>query len=277
MRAHVLTRCRRVALALGLAGSAAVVTARGQVPPPLAQPTAADLASGAKVFEVYCARCHGMDGSGGSGPPLTRPRLRRAADEAGVIAIVSEGVPGTSMMGAWSLSEIETQQVAAYVRSLGQRPPETLTGDADSGRRVYDSAGCAACHILEGGGTAFGPDLTDVGVLRGTAYLRESLINPAAARPERPLPYEPYGYPAYVQVRARPRRGDEVVGVRVNEDTFTIQLRDKTGRLVSFRKADLQQLAFEPETSVMPSYRGQLDDTQLNDLVAYLMTRTGRP
>jgi hypothetical protein len=80
-----------------------------------------------------------------------------------------------------------------------------------------------------------------------------------------------------VQVRARPRRGDEVVGVRVNEDTFTIQLRDKTGRLLSFRKADLQQLAFEPETSVMPSYRGQLDDTQLNDLVAYLMTRTGRP
>ena len=277
MRAHVLTRCRGVALALGLAGTAAVVAARGQVLPPLEQPTAADLASGAKVFEVYCARCHGIDGTGGSGPPLTRPRLRRAADAAGVIAIVSEGVPGTSMMGAWSLSEIEKQQVGAYVGSLGQRPPEPLTGDPDRGRRVYATAGCATCHILEGEGTAFGPDLTDVGVLRGKAYLRESLITPAAAHPDRPVPYEPYGYPAYVSVRARSQRGEEVSGVRVNEDTFTIQLRDKTGRLLSFRKADLQQLTFELGASAMPSYRVQLDDAQLDDLVAYLMTRKGRP
>lgn len=275
MRAPALTRRRGVTLALVLA-ACAVVSARGQAPAPLAQATAADLASGAKVYEVYCARCHGIDGSGGAGPPLARPRLRHAADEAGIIAIVAEGLPGTSMMGAWSLSDSEKQQVAAYVRSLGQRPAEALPGDVERGRGVYLSASCGTCHIVDGEGTGLGPDLTDVGVLRGKSYLLESLVDPAAARPERSVPYEPYGYPAYVPVRARPRRGDEVLGVRVNEDTFTIQLRDKTGRLHSFRKADLEQLAFEPRTSLMPSYRGQLDEAQLNDLVAYLMTRKGR-
>lgn len=264
-------------LALALAAGLGVAAARGQVPTPLATPTAADLSSGARVYEVYCARCHGLDGSGGSGPPLARPRLRKAADEPGILTILVEGIPGTAMQSAWMLSEVEIRQVAAHVRALGQRAPEPLTGDPDRGRGVYATAGCATCHILDGDGTAVGPDLTEVGVVRGAAFLRESLLDPAAAHPTRAVVYEPYDYPAYVPVRAQPRQGAEVVGVRVNEDAFTIQLRDKTGRLHSFRKADLQRLAFEPGTSLMPSYRGQLDGPQLDDLVAYLMTRRGRP
>ena len=264
-------------LALALAAGVGVAAARGQGPTPLASPSAADLSSGARVYEVYCARCHGLDGSGGSGPPLARPRLRRAADEAGILAIVIEGIPGTAMPSAWMLSEAELRQVAAHVRTLGQRPPEPLPGNPDRGRGVYAAAGCATCHILDGDGTAVGPDLTEIGVVRGAAFLRESLIDPAAARPARSLAYEPYESPAYVPVRALPRQGAEILGIRVNEDTFTIQLRDKTGRLHSFRKADLQRLAPEPGTSLMPSYRGQLDATQLDDLVAYLMTRRGLP
>jgi hypothetical protein len=89
------------------------------------------------------------------------------------------------------------------------------------------------------------------------------------------VPYEPYAVPAYVMVRAQPHDGAEVVGVRLNEDAFTIQLRDPQGRVHSFRKADLRRLQPEPETSLMPSYRGQLADTELDDLVAYLMTRQG--
>ena len=232
MRAHVLTRCRGVALALGLAGSAAVVAARGQVPPPLAQPTAADLASGAKVFEVYCARCHGIDGTGGSGPPLTRPRLRRAADEAGVIAIVA----GRSARDIDDGRVVTVRNREAAGRGLRSIARAAAAGDVDRRSRSRPPRSTPAPAARPATSSTarerrFGPDLTDVGVLRGTAYLRESLIDPAAARPERPVPYEPYGYPAYVPVRARPRRGDEVVGVRVNEDTFTIQLRDTTGRL----------------------------------------------
>ncbi|MBK5295802.1 MAG: c-type cytochrome [Vicinamibacteria bacterium] len=250
-----------------------VASAQVPLPKPLTRVTAADLEGGAKAYTTYCARCHGLDGSGGMGPPLARPRLRRAADDTAIIDILVNGIPGTAMMAAWSLSEREITQVTSYVRSLGRRPAEALPGDPARGHAVYARAACATCHIVGGDGSGLGPDLTDVGTRRGSAFLRESLLDPGAARPERAVPYEPYAYPAYVIVRAQPRGGAEVTGVRVNEDTFTIQIRDQQGRLHSFRKADLQRLQPVPEMSLMPSYRDTLNRAEINDLVAYLMMR----
>jgi cytochrome c oxidase cbb3-type subunit III len=261
-----------LAIAIGFA-CLPVAAAQAPLPKPLENATAGDLEGGAKAYTMYCARCHGLDGSGAMGPPLARPTLRRAVDDAAIIDILVNGIPGTAMMAAWSLSASEITQVAAYVRSLGRRPSEALAGDPARGHAIYTRVGCATCHIVDGEGSGLGPDLTDVGTRRGSAFLRESLIDPGAARPERAVPYEPYGYPAYVVVRAQPRGGAEVLGVRVNEDTFTIQLRDPQGRLHSFRKADLHYLRPEPATSLMPSYRDTLDDGEINDLVAYLMMR----
>jgi cytochrome c oxidase cbb3-type subunit III len=251
----------------------AAAAAQPPMPEPLDHPTAADLSNGAKVFATYCSRCHGFDGTGGMGPPLARPRLRRAHDERGILEILVNGVPGTAMMAAFWLSALETQQVAAYILSLGQRPEEPLPGDAARGAGVYARSGCAACHIIEGAGTGVGPELSDIGALRGAAFLRQSILDPAAARPERPVPFEPYGYPAYLIVRATPRGGSEIVGMRLNEDAFTIQLRDQQGLLHSLRKADLDRLTPEPGTSLMPNYRDVVKGQDLDDLVAYLMTR----
>jgi putative heme-binding domain-containing protein len=250
-----------------------VVAAQGPRPRPIENPTAADLQGGARTYTTYCGRCHGLGGNGGTGPPLARPRLRRAADQAAIIGILIDGIPGTSMLGAWSLSEREILQVTAYVHSLGQRPEEPLPGDPARGRAVYARAGCATCHIVDGEGSGLGPDLTDVGRRRGAAMLRQSLLDPGAVKPERAVPYEPYGYPAYVVVRAQARGAAEVIGVRVNEDSFTVQLRDPQGRLHSFRKADLQYLHADSGTSLMPSYRDALQGGEINDLVAYLMMR----
>ena len=265
-------RLRLLSVAFCLAWPS-IASAQVPVVKPLARATAADLKGGAKAYTTYCARCHGLDGTGGMGPPLARPKLRRAADEAAIIDIVMNGIPGTAMMGAWSLSEREIRQVTAYVRSLGRRPAEALPGDPTRGQAIYARAACATCHIVGGDGSGLGPDLTDVGTRRGSAFLRESLLDPGAARPERSVPYEPYGYPAYEIVRAQPRGGTEVVGVRLNEDSFSIQIRDQQGRLHSFRKADLQRLQPAPDMSLMPSYRDALTGAEINDLVAYLMMR----
>ncbi len=264
-------RQRLLVITLSLAWPS-VAAAQALAPKPLERATAADLEGGAKAYATYCARCHGFDGTGGMGPPLARPRLTRAADEAAIIGILVDGIPGTAMMAAWSLSEREIRQVAAYVSALGRRPTEALPGDPALGRAVYSRVGCASCHIAHGEGSGLGPELTDVGRLRGAEYLRESLLDPGAARPERAVPYEPYAYPAYVVVRAQPQAGPQVTGVRVNEDAFTIQIRDPQGRVHSFRKADLQGLLPEPGTSLMPSYRDTLRGDDLNHLVAYLMT-----
>jgi len=268
-----MTTRTRTALALAALWALLASAAAAQAPPaPIAAPTAQELARGAKIFGQYCARCHGFDATGGMGPPLARPRLRRAADEAGIIDILLKGVPGTAMPAAWSLSTRDVAEVAAYVRSLGQRPPEPLPGDAERGRAVYARSACVTCHLVNGEGGTVGPELSAIGVMRGSVFLRQSLVDPSAARPERSVSYEPYGYPAYEVVRARLRAGDDVEGVRLNEDAFTIQIRDRAGRLHSLRKSELSALRPDPSTSLMPAYKDVLTAAELNDLVSYLMT-----
>jgi putative heme-binding domain-containing protein len=255
-----------------IASGAVTSAAQSPRPKPLENPTTADLERGASLFVASCARCHGVDGSGGTGPPLARPRLQRAADEAAIIEIIMDGVPGTSMPAGWVYSESEVVLLAAHVRSLGRRPLEPLPGDPVAGRAVYTRLSCDGCHIVDGAGTAVGPELTNIGALRGAGFLRESLLDPGAARPERSVPYEPFSYPAYAIVRAKPRGAAEVTGLWLNEDSFTIQLRDDGGRVRSFRKAELERLQVERNTSRMPSYRDTLTSRDADDLVAYLMT-----
>ena len=67
------------------------------------------------------------------------------------------------------------------------------------------------------------------------------------------------------------------MGFVVNEDTFTLQLRDAAGALHSLRKADLARLENEPSASLMPSYKGMLTEAELQDLVAYLASLRGEP
>ena len=62
-----------------------------------------------------------------------------------------------------------------------------------------------------------------------------------------------------------------MVGLRLNEDSFTVQLRDRSGHVRSFKKADLERMQAE-RASTMPSYRDALTSRDADDLVAYLMT-----
>ena len=97
-----------------------------------------DLERGHQLFDVHCARCHGIGGTGGMGPPLARAKLRRAPDDPSLLAVLGGGIPGKAMPAFWQLSEGEVAQVAAYVRSLGRRPAETAPGDPARGKALYD-------------------------------------------------------------------------------------------------------------------------------------------
>jgi len=61
----------------------------------------------------------------------------------------------------------------------------------------------------------------------------------------------------------------------VNEDTFSIQLRDATNRVHSLWKAELRQLDKQWGRSPMPSYAAALAPAELDDLVAFLAAQRG--
>jgi putative heme-binding domain-containing protein len=220
----------------------------------------ADLARGEKLFQGHCALCHGTKGEGGRGPLLTQPKLPRAPDNAALVKVIEEGIRGTEMPGAWQMSPAEMRQTAAYVRSLGRVPAKPVPGDPRQGAEIYRGKGaCATCHAIKSEGGISGPNLAGIGVRRSAAYLRESLVDPEAAVPE-----------GYLLVRLAAKTGTTVTGVRVNEDSFSIHVRDDSGRSHSFWRHELAAIDRQRGKSPMPSYKGQLSEPELTDLVAYL-------
>lgn len=215
---------------------------------------------GKTLFDAHCARCHGIGGTGGEGPSLAVPVLRHAADDEALATVIRDGIENTDMPGNWMLGENEVRALVDYVRSLGRVEPEPLPGDPGRGRAIYESLGtCTVCHIIKGDGGTIGPDLSTTGLTRGVDYLRESLVDPGKTVPER-----------YVVVHAVTEDGREITGVRVNEDSFTVQVRDEAGEFHSLDKLLLRKLEKKFGESLMPSYASELSPEELDDLVAYL-------
>ena len=225
----------------------------------------ANVDAGKKIFERHCALCHGIDGKGGRGPALNRARLTHAPDDAALKSVIADGI-APNMPEAWFLNEEEIANVAAFVRSLSQVPADPIPGDAARGASVYAKSGCSACHILGETGRAYGPELTAIGERRSASFLKQAIQKPASSLPE-----------DFLFVKATTRSAETVEGVRVNEDSFTIQIKDASGRYHSLRKDALKDLQKRRGESPMPAFENVLSDTDLQDLVAYLAAQRGKP
>ncbi|MEX2303563.1 MAG: c-type cytochrome [Bryobacterales bacterium] len=257
-------------LALGLAllcsllCSSSWAQTEEELPPrPAASPE--NQALGEKLFQGHCAPCHGPGGEGGSGATLARPKLRHASDVEGLFRVIKRGVPGTEMPSAWQMNDREVWFVTGFVDSLGKRAPEGVPGDPVAGEGIYRGKGnCLMCHTAEIPGGLAGPDLTDVGARRSASYLRRSLLEPEADMPAE-----------FLQVRVVTRDGKSITGVRLNEDTFTIQIRDYSDHLHSFLKEEVSEIDKQRGKSPMPGYKETLTEAELTDLVAYLVSLRG--
>jgi putative heme-binding domain-containing protein len=225
---------------------------------------AVDLNAAKEIFQSRCALCHGLNGGGGRGPDLRRPTLTHAANVAEIQSVIENGI-WPDMPPAWYLDPDELASIAAYVRSLGTVPPEKLPGDPQRGKLIYARSACASCHVLNGAGAGIGPDLTGVGSRRGAAQLRQTILDPAKAMPD-----------GFLLVDLVTPGGEAIRGIRLNEDTFTIQIRDLQGGIHSFRKADLGRLDKLRNQTPMPAFGSQLAGPDLEDLIAYLTSERGR-
>ena len=233
-------------------------------------PTPQSLAEGKTLFEGACAGCHGIDGSGANGPNI-RGVGKDLGPEGIYSVIYTGGAIGSGMPAFSSLGEDKIWVLANYVSSFGEVGGGAATGDPAKGKEVYDANGCSTCHMIRSQGGDSGPDLSQIGGVRSVGFLHDALIDPGANLPQSDASLqERANYPAYTMYRVVMKDGKPIEGMRVDEDSFSIQLRDAKGQLHSINKLDASKIEVLPSKSFMPSYKDKLTETQLNDLVAYL-------
>jgi cytochrome c oxidase cbb3-type subunit 3 len=246
---------------------------------PLAgDPKAAKL--GEFQFRINCAFCHGLGARGGGrGPDLTRAQKRYAHSDAQMFQIISNGIPGTAMPANGTngqgvgMTDAEIWQLISYIRSVEIKTSAQPTGNAAHGKQLfYGDANCSGCHMVEGKGGRLGPDLTAVGGARTMESLVDSVRNPSRrlawglteATKEFPQEYE--------TVTVVTAEGQEIKGVALNEDDFSIQMMDMSENVHLFEKGKLRAFA-KSRVSLMPPYETSvLSDKDLQDIVAYLLS-----
>jgi len=224
--------------------------------------------AGRSTFSSYCAGCHGLDGSGSDKAVniSAGSRVSRISD-AELSGIILHGVPGTGMPAFRTLTPAQIRSVVGYLRSLqGKAGGSSLPGNATRGKEVFFGKGdCSRCHTVSGEGGFLGPDLTEYGATASATAIRDEIVRSPRA-PAR-------GYRRAVITTAN---GERIEGLIRNEDNFSIQLQSHDGTFHFAKKAELQN--FERlDSSLMPTtYREQLNDTELNDLVSYLLKTPDR-
>ena len=256
-------RTRIAALALMICGVTSVASAQSFTPPGAGKP----------LFDGLCQDCHGLNGTGDEAPALNHPL---GADDATLHKIIRDGVPERGMPRARRMTEEEVDVLVSYVRTLGRGGPVKVAGNAEKGRAIYQRLDCASCHVVGGQGGVLGPELTKIGQRRAPNYLREALLDPAKMRPKGVQGILQNGFTEYLPVSVVSKDGSEVRGVRVNEDSFTIQVRDANGKFYSFRKSQVTNVDKQFNRSMMPSYKDRLNAADTDDLVAYLFSLGGK-
>jgi putative heme-binding domain-containing protein len=251
------------AICLAMAGDAAAVA--GFIQASAVARDADAIQAGMRSFRGRCARCHGNDARGIQAPDLTISAS--VLDDAAMFRVIRVGVPGTEMPagGPTTMTEMEVWRIVAYLRTLAGSQEGPPRGNPENGARIFwERAGCGACHWVQGRGGRLGPELSRIGAARSQAFLAAKIRNPN----ERLVRgYEP--------VTVVTTTGDRFVGIRRDEDTFSIQLFDAAERLHFFPKADVREVV-TGRRSLMPEFgANRLSDGALDDLVAYLATLRG--
>jgi putative heme-binding domain-containing protein len=212
---------------------------------------------GLQVYRAHCARCHDLNAQGYRGRDLTQPS-KRAQTNAQLTSLITQGIAGTEMP-ATKLDALQLSHLIAYLQSL-HGPARVERGDpARGGALFWGKAQCGQCHMVSGRGGRLGPELTFIGAVRSKAFLVRELRTPSE--------YVGKGYDTVVVTTVS---GEQIRGVRKNEDAFSIQMMDVNENIRVFLKKDLREVMIVDE-SLMPAYGpDRLNDAEFDDLLRYL-------
>jgi putative heme-binding domain-containing protein len=220
--------------------------------------------AGMGQFRVRCADCHGMDATGVRGPDITQVWASGRSD-GGLFLTLRNGVPNTEMPSVgFRTSDHEIWQILAYLRTLAApAPTDPPRGNAENGERLF-RANCASCHRVNGRGGRLGPDLSRV----GNARSRDVMVRRIRGAVEE-------NAAGYAPVTLTTPSGQQVQAVKKNEDLFSVQVMDTRERIQGYIRSDLKEVKDETRSAMPPFGTDRLSESQLDDVVRYLMTLKG--
>jgi alcohol dehydrogenase (cytochrome c) len=242
--------------------------------------------AGRKVYDAACQGCHGSEARGGDrAPALGGGLLTHGNADGEIFQNIRAGIRGTPMPPFGRLTTDQIWQLVSYIRSLSGpgSPAETVSGNADHGRRVFEAeARCIDCHLVNGLGTPIGPDLSAAGTL-SAEQLQAAILNPNAGggRGSAPGPGRGNGRGGRgggvraAAITVKTLDGEEYRGIRRNEDVFSLQMIDLNGKLRLFDKSNLAEIRVETRSLMPDDYAARLTASDIRDVIAYLKTLHG--
>lgn len=252
-------------MVIGVLGAGAQALAQSSSQEHPGQYSTADIVNGSTLYREQCLTCHGAFGNSVGNVDLRRGQFRNASSDDDLKRVISTGIPNTPMPG-FKFNDKELSGIVAFIRSgLDVNSGAARVGDAKRGQALFAGKGtCATCHRVNGQGpTGMAPDLGDAGAQRTTLSLQMSILEPSSSM-----------MPINRPVRIVMKDGKTIVGRRLNEDTYSVQLINEQGRLQSILKSDVKQYQINP-ASPMPAFKDKLTTEEIADLVAYLLTLRG--
>jgi alcohol dehydrogenase (cytochrome c) len=166
------------------------------------------------------------------------------------------------------LTSDQVWQLVSYIGSLSAGSVSTNerpAGNVLAGEQVfYGKAACNTCHEVNGRGGIVGPDLSAAG-RHSAETLRQKILDPNT-RGQRT--------PGTLVVKTRD--GQEIRGIRLNEDSYSLQMRDASGKLFLLDKQNLVEELSNPLSLMPADYGKRLSEPEIQSLVAYLKGLEGR-
>jgi putative heme-binding domain-containing protein len=221
--------------------------------------------TGRWTFRILCAPCHGIQAAGGRGPDLTRGSYSVGDDDKQLYNAIARGIPGSEMPAYGERLDADgIWRLVSYVRSVARHDTETIQGNAAAGEAAFWGKGsCGQCHRVGSKGSGIGPDLTRAGRQRSLQYLRSSIVTPDSDIT-----------PGFGTVQVVLKDGKTISGVERSLDNFSVQFIDLSGKYHSYVREDVTSMSRQPR-SLMPNYAKAFTASELNDLLAYLLTLRG--
>ncbi|MBV9549245.1 MAG: PQQ-dependent dehydrogenase, methanol/ethanol family [Alphaproteobacteria bacterium] len=273
MRLTIVRSLSFTALALSLTAGLHAQQADTSTNPFANDPAA--VAAGMAVYNSTCVACHEPAGTGGRGPALNTGHLQHGDGDFEIFQVIRGGIAGTQMPNFSGLSTDNTWRLVSYIKSLSTRPAPpaqvAATGNAAAGQSLFFGSGnCTSCHEMNGRGADLATDLSAEGA-RPVNAIRDGVMHrPAAAgRGGRGAA------PAARVATATLANGKTVDGIIRAEDTFTLHLKQRDGKLLMLDKKNVRNVS-APVPLSNPQIAASLSSTDVDNLVAFLAAQKAR-